>query len=180
MAGCYKVLEVTTTVRFGEKGKGYFKWARADIVCFCSSRGKKTRAHKWRERERWKSCGDRKHSICFGADSSSASHCERKGTARSLIISFEMICSSFQPFRAQLSLSEHPHSTVTKIQSWLWLVQTLKQGHKETQERGRTKQKEKENNTYKSTLVEIKISADSFTSISLPKSFFQKQVEETH
>lgn len=43
---------MTTTVRFGEKGKGYFKWARADIVFFCSSRGKKTRAHKWRERER--------------------------------------------------------------------------------------------------------------------------------
>lgn len=133
-----------------------------------------------RERERGKSCGDRKHSICFGADSSSPSHCERKGTARSLIISFEMICSSFQQFRAQLSLSEHPHSTVTKIQSWVWLIQTLKQGHEETEERGRNKQREKENNTYKSTLVEIKISANSFTSVSLPKSFFQKQMEETH
>jgi len=51
LAGSCKALEVTTTVHFGKKGKGYFKWAGADVVFFCSSRVKKRQAHTNGERE---------------------------------------------------------------------------------------------------------------------------------
>lgn len=91
--------------------------SRCCFLLFLQRKKKKTRAHKWRARG--KSRGDRKHSGCCGADFSSPSHCERKGTAHALIISSEMICTSIQLFRAPLSLSEHPPSTLTKMQSWL-------------------------------------------------------------
>lgn len=78
---------------------------------------KKTRAHKWRARG--KSRRDRTDSGCCGADSSSLSHCERKGTAHTLTISSEMICTSIGLVRAVLSLPEHPCSALTKMQPWL-------------------------------------------------------------
>lgn len=31
---------MTITVHFGKKGKGYFKWARGDVVLLCFSRAK--------------------------------------------------------------------------------------------------------------------------------------------
>jgi len=90
--------------------------SRCCFLLFFQSQ-KKTSAHKWGARG--KSRRDRKHSGCCGADSSSPSHCERKGTAHALIISSEVICTSIQLFRALLSLSEQPRSTLTKMQSRL-------------------------------------------------------------